>query len=110
MRYLIIGEDKISGQISDVECYFKIIEYIESRNPNQEVILKLVSKVLIKLMEILKRTQNKELIRNGILLTLSYLDNSPPHAYHCIEENCINRITGDKTEFSSLLRDEFLPN
>ena len=110
MRYLIIGEDKISGQMSDVEYYFKIIEYIESKSPNQDVILKLVSKVLVKLMEFLKQGRNKEFIKNGMLLALSYLDNPPPHAYHYIGENCTNMISGEKTKFSSLLRDEFLLN
>ena len=110
LKYLIFGENKISGHMSDIECYLKIIEYIESKNPDQELILKLVSQVLVKLMESLKHGRDKDIIKNGMLLALSYLDNSPPHAYHCIGENCINRSTGDKRELNSLLRDEFLPN
>ena len=80
--------------MSDIECYLKIIEYIESKNPDQELILKLVSKVLVKLMESLKHGQDKEIIKNGMLLALSYLDNSPPHVYHCIGKNHVHGLSG----------------
>ena len=99
-----MGENRILGMISEPDCYKRIIDHFE-----HDIIMR-VSDTLIKLMDILKRTKNRELVRNAIILVLSYLNRQHPDRFNNIGIDFSNLMCEDKESALIILREEFLPN
>ncbi len=94
----------------DVNCYKKIIEYIESRSLNRKSIIISVSQILLKLMKILETKEDREIVKNGIILAISYFTSLPAYEYSNIGEE-YNRLPEDKKQIALRnLKNEFLPN
>ncbi len=94
----------------DVNCYMKIIEYIESRSLNRKSIIISVSQILLKLMKILDTKEDREIVKNGILLVISYFTALPPYEYSKIGEEFDQLSEKDKQIALRNLKNEFLPN
>ncbi len=99
-----MGENRILGMVSGSDCYKRIIDYFE------HYIIMRASDTLIKLMGILKRTKNRKLVSNAMILVLSYLNSQRLDRFNNIGINFSNLICEDKESALLILREEFLPN
>lgn len=94
----------------DVNCYMKIIDYIESRSLNRKSMIISVSQILLKLMKILETKEEKEIVKNGIILANSYLITLPAYKYNNIGEE-YNRLPEEHKQIAlKNLKNEFLSN
>lgn len=100
------------NQIDDFElkCISKIWNYYYKEIANQEDQTLPISILLIKLMKILKETNNKALITKALLLTISFFPHTPAdfHDNRGIEIHILP--SKYKNKAVSLLRQEFLLN
>lgn len=104
---------KITNNNKDCELdyYLKIIDYFQCKKINSEKKDIWKSQSLIKLMNILDRTKNKDLVTNAIILLLSLFEEIPPDTYnnHGVDINCIP-VKNRKSLINETLKNEFLPN
>ena len=94
----------------DLNCYVKIIEYIETQLSNEKDLIASISKLLIKLVRKLECEDNREAINNGIILATSYIRNPSAHQYNNIGTTSKDLNLNSKEQMLSLLREELLPN
>ena len=91
----------------------KIIDFCENKDFNAKTAEIWRSKTIIELMKVLKRTQNRELVTNALLLILSFFEQLPIDLYNekGIRADCLG--DDEKSLLLSELRLEFgneLPN
>ena len=94
----------------DSECISKVWDYYYEKIVNHECQALPISLLLIKLMNVLKRTKNKAHITKALLLTISFFHNVPPDFSNNrgIEIDLLPIKYREKA--ISLLRQEFLLN
>jgi hypothetical protein len=103
---------KINGNSEEyeLEFYLQIIDYFQKERINREEIEIWKNKSIIELMKYLKRTQNRTLVTNALILIISLSGDIPPDTYNNRGIN-INRISEkDKRFLIEDLKEEFLPN
>jgi hypothetical protein len=94
----------------EIDYYLEIIEYFQKEKVSKEEIEIWIDKSIIELMKYLKRTQDRTLVANALILILSLFENIPPDTYNNRGVN-INRISPiDKRSIIENLKNEFLPN
>ncbi|MHA1293685.1 MAG: hypothetical protein ACTSQJ_13585 [Promethearchaeota archaeon] len=102
--------DYSNNDENEMKCYLKILNYFQKKSDKREDIELWKSKSLMKLMDILMRTQNRKLITNALILMITLFENIPPDIYNNRGIH-INRLSGkDKRALISALKEEFLPN
>ncbi len=98
----------------DINCYIKIVEYLESGPYSRREITILVSKTLLTLMKLTKERKSKEVIANGINLAISYLNISFPQTYNSVGVDITHLDEVDKHSILIQLKDslkhEFIPH
>jgi len=100
----------INSENLEMECYLKIIDFFQKEKISQEETEIWKSKSIIELMKYLKRTHNRPLVANALILLLSLFEDIPPDTYNNRGVN-INRMSEkDKRSMIENLKDEFLPN
>jgi len=97
----------------ELDYYLSIIDFFQKQDTNRETTEIWRNKSFIQLMKILKRTRNKEFVKNAIILLLSLFDETPPDIYNGrgIEVNSLTN--SDKLSYVNLLKSEFaddIPN
>ena len=94
----------------ELECISKVFEYYDKEIVNHKEREISISFLLIKVMNILKKTKNKAVITKVLLLIISFLNNIPPDLYNNrgIEIDLLPVKYREKA--ISLLRQEFLYN
>ena len=94
----------------ELECITKIWDYYYKEVVNQERVEVPISFLLIKLMEVLKQSNNKELMTKALLITISFFQNVPADLYNRrgIDINLLPQKYRKKALL--LLRQEFLLN
>jgi hypothetical protein len=92
----------------ELDFYIKIIEFFQSNDVDRETTEIWKNKSLIELMKVLKRTKNKEFVKNAILLIISLFEHIPPDIYNNKGVNTEIMKEKDKESYLSILKTEFL--
>ena len=103
---------KINNNSEDFELnyYLKIIEDFQDHRINRETRVIFMNHSLIELMKIFKRTKNREMITNAIILILSLFEDIPPDNYNDLGVSIDEIPDKDKHNLIGQLKEEFLPN
>jgi len=73
---------EVQNTDNEVECISKLLDFYQSEILNHGYHEIPISFLLIKLMEILKRTNNKTLITKALIITISFFERIPPDIYN----------------------------
>ncbi|MFW9936803.1 MAG: hypothetical protein ACFFD5_04095 [Candidatus Thorarchaeota archaeon] len=97
----------------ELDYYLKIVEFFQSNNVDQDAIEIWKNESFIELMKVLKRTKNKEFVKNALILIISLFGHVPPDLFNNrgISTNILNEK--DKASYLSILKTEFanqIPN
>ncbi len=97
-----------SDNESELKYYLEIIEFFQKHSPDAENIELWKDKSLMKLMKVLKRTKNKLLVRNALILMISLFEHLPPDLFNNkgISANLLNKE--EKSFLKSILKTEFM--
>ena len=99
-----------NGMDFEFDTYMKIIEVFKKGKLDRKAVEIWKDKSLMELMELLKRTQNRTLVTNAIILLISLFENIPPDTYNNRGRDIREISQNDKKILMSKLKDEFLPN
>ncbi len=99
---LIINDDL------EMEYYTKILDFYQNQKFDKETIEIWKSKSYIELMQVLKRTHNKNLVKNAIILILSLFEELPLDIYESSGQSVRELTQEDKNSYISHLRSEFV--
>ena len=96
----------------EMKYYTKILDFYQSQKFDRETVEIWKSKSYIELMKVLKRTNNKNLVKNAIILILSLFEETPLDIYDSSGLSVRELKQEDKNSYISHLRTEFseLPN
>ena len=103
----------ISSDDLEMEYYTKILDFYQSQKFDKETVEIWKSKSYIELMQVLKRTNNKNLVKNAIILILSLFEDTPLDIYDTSGQSVRELKQDDRNSYISNLRSEFateLPN
>jgi hypothetical protein len=99
-----------NGEEYELDFYLQIINFFQNEKINREKKEIWINKSIIELMKYFKRTRNRILVTNALLLILSLFEDLPPDLYNNRGVS-INRISQKDKEFLiKNLKEEFLPN
>ena len=92
----------------ELNCYLEIIEFFQHQSQDPESIELWKDKSIMELMKVLKRTNNKLLIRNALILMITLFEHLPPDLFNNkgINTKILNKE--DKESLKSILRTEFI--
>ena len=92
----------------ELDYYQDIIDYYHNKQFDKVSKEIWISKTYIRLMKVLERTQNKDYVKNAILILLSLFEENPPDHYinQGIDPN--NLPPKDKKSFKAILKSEFI--
>ncbi|MFX0059331.1 MAG: hypothetical protein ACFE85_07675 [Candidatus Hodarchaeota archaeon] len=91
----------------ELDYYIKIVEFFQRKNVDRNTKEIWKSKSFIELMNLLKRTKNKEFVKNALILIISLFERLPPDLYNNrgISSEILNEK--DKESYLSILKTEF---
>lgn len=92
----------------ELDYYISIIEFFQNQDTNEETTEIWKNKSFIQLMRVLKRTKNKEFVKNAIILILSLSDRMPPDSYNNRGIKVNSLTNSDKISYINLLKSEFI--
>ena len=92
---------------SEMELYSKILDVYQNRQLDKEAIEIWKDKSYIDLMHVLKRTNNKNLVKNAIILILSLFEDIPIDLYETQGVDAKELKLEKKKAFISELKMEF---
>jgi len=98
---------------NELDYYLSIIDFFQNQDSNRETTEIWRNKSFIQLMKVLKRTRNKEFVKNAIILILSLFDELPPDMYNSRGIKVNSLTNSDKLSYVNLLKSEFandIPN
>ena len=90
------------------EYYCKIIDFFQQNKHNSKSIEMWRNKSFMELMKILKRTHDKQFVRNAILLILTLSDTFLPDTYNYRGVNTNDLCKTDKATMISILKTEII--
>jgi hypothetical protein len=99
-----------NGNVSiNDDCYDQILHYFKEQFPRKEDLEQEIwkNKAYIRLMELLKKSDDKQKIRNAIILILTLFEDLPPDIFNTRGDNLKNLKTQEKNQLKSLLKQEF---
>ena len=94
----------------ELDLYLKIINCFQNESVSRKNKEIWKNQSIIKLMNLLERTQNRPLVTNALILLLSLFENVPPDIYNNRGINSSHIPESDKKLLMKELIDEFLPN
>ncbi len=97
----------------ELDYYLSIIEYFQNQDTNRDTTEIWKNKSFIRLMKVLKRTRNKEFVKNSIILILSLFDKMPPDFYSSRGIQVNSLTNSEKLTYVNLLKSEIandIPN
>jgi len=92
----------------ELNYYLEIIEFFQTQTQDSEFIELWKDKSLMELMKVLKRTKNKLLIRNSLILLITLFEHLPPDLFNNKGVNAKILNKEDKKSLKSILRTEFI--
>lgn len=94
----------------ELDFYLKIIDYFQKEKVDKEKTEIWKNQSIIELMKYLKRTHNRTLVTNALILILSLFEDIPPDIYNNRGVNLKRISERDKRFLIEDLKEEFLPN
>jgi hypothetical protein len=94
----------------ELNYYIRIIDYFQKENCENRKAEIWRSKALIELMEFFKRTRNRTLVTNALLLLISFCEDASPDTYNNYGEDAHQISKEEKQILIKELKNEFLPN
>lgn len=94
----------------ELNYYIRIIDYFQKGNFEYRKAEIWRSKALIELMEFFKRTRNRTLVTNALLLLISLFEDTSPDTYNNCGEDAKHISKEERKIFMAELKNEFLPN
>ena len=94
----------------ELNYYIKIIDYFQKGNFEYRKAEIWRSKAIIELMEFFKRTRNRTLVTNALLLLISLFEDTPPDTYNNCGEDAHHISKEERKILMAELKNEFLPN
>jgi len=91
----------------EMKYYTKILDFYQNQNFDKDTVEIWKSKSYIELMQVLKRTNNKNLVKNAIILILSLFEELPLDIYDSSGLSVRELKQEDKNSYISHLRTEF---
>ncbi|MHA1669038.1 MAG: hypothetical protein ACTSV5_00515 [Promethearchaeota archaeon] len=91
----------------EMKYYTKILDFYQNQKFDKESVEIWKNKSYIELMQILKRTNNKNLVKNAIILILSLFEETPLDIYDSSGLSVRELKLEDKKSYISQLRTEF---
>jgi hypothetical protein len=88
--------------------YQNIIDFFQNQQFDRVSTMIWKSKIYIKLMKVLERTQNKEFVRDAILVILSLFEDNPPDIYDNQGVSSNDLPPEEKKSFKMILKSEFI--
>jgi hypothetical protein len=98
----------ITNDDFEMEYYTKILDFYQNQEFDRETVEIWKSKSYIELMQVLKRTNNKNLVKNAIVLILSLFEDLPLDIYDCSGQSVRDLKKEDKNAYLANLRSEFV--
>ena len=92
--------------IVDTDYYDEILHYF-NKNPQKIELEIWKNQEYIKLMKVLKKTENKQQIRNSIILLLMLFEDLPPDLLNARGNELKNLKPEEKNKLISLLKKEY---
>jgi hypothetical protein len=92
----------------ELDYYTHILEFFQNKKCDEDSSEIWKNKTYIKLMSVLKRTQNKEMVRNAILMIISLFEQKPADFYNNQGVNSDSISPEDKKSFKKILKSEFI--
>lgn len=102
-----------SNDDSELEYYVRIVDYFQNHKDlaDRETLELWKYKSLIELMKVLKRTHNKDFVRNALILIMSLTEHVPPDVFENLGINANSLKNDEKDSLVSILKAEFdVPN
>jgi len=91
-----------------VDYYDEILNYYHSKPPKKGDIEIWKDKTYIRLMEVLKKTNDKQKIRNSLILLLSLFEEEiPPDIFNTRGDESKNLKKEEKKKLVALLKEEY---
>jgi hypothetical protein len=94
-------------EIDELECYTKILNTYKKKDMSRKEKEMWKHKSYIKLMNILERTENMNVVRNSLILILTLFENIPPDIFNNRGINIDLLSEGDKGDIMEKLKEEF---
>ncbi len=95
---------------SYVDFYDQILHYFHNKPLKKGDVEIWKNQTYIKLMEVLKKTNDKQKIRNSIILLISLFEDLPPDILNNRGDKMENLKIEEKKKLVSLLKEEFSSN
>ncbi|NVM17135.1 MAG: hypothetical protein HWN80_05415 [Candidatus Lokiarchaeota archaeon] len=92
----------------ELDYYLSIIDFFQNQSANEETTEIWKNKSFIQLMKVLKRTRDKEFVKNAIILILTLFDKIPPDIYNNRGIKANSLTNSDKLSYVNLLKSEFI--
>ncbi|MBY9003140.1 MAG: hypothetical protein KGD73_04150 [Candidatus Lokiarchaeota archaeon] len=91
----------------EMHYYTKILDFYQSQHYDKETVEIWKSKSYIELMQVLKRTNNRNLVKNAIILILSLFEEAPLDIYDSSGLSVRELKQEDRKSYISHLKTEF---
>lgn len=92
----------------ELDYYQNILDFFQNKQFDKTSKEIWISKTYIKLMKVLERTQNKEYVKNAILILLSLFEENAPDFYNNQGINSNNIAPEERRSFKTILKSEFI--
>ena len=92
----------------ELNGYLRIIDNFQEEKINNKANEIWKYQSYIELVNTFKRTQNRKLFSNNIILILSLFEDLPPDTFHTFRENIDQLSKKDKNIVINILKNEFL--
>jgi hypothetical protein len=90
-----------------VDYYDQILQFFHNKPPKKRDVEIWKNQTYVKLMEALKKTKDKQKIRNSIILLLSLFEDLPPDILNTRGDESKNLKKEEKKKLVSLLKEEY---
>ena len=97
-----------NNKLFELNSYLRIIDNFHEERINDKAIEIWKYKSYVELVNTFKRTQNRNLFSNKIILMLALFEDFPPDTFHTLGENLDQLSKMDKNIVNNILRNEFL--
>jgi hypothetical protein len=95
---------------SEMDYYLKILDVYQNKKFDKEDLEIWKNKSYIELMQVLKRTNNRNLVKNAIILILSLFEDMPFDLYDSYGMNTKKLKKEERKSYLEDLKLEFMPN
>jgi hypothetical protein len=92
----------------ELETYLKIIDFYNRHLKDDQLVQLWKNRSLIELMKVLKRSKNRDMVKNALVILISLFEKFPPDFYDSLGTNVKCLQKSDKKDYLSALKEEFV--